>query len=131
MWVGTIDYAAPEQIQAQDVTPRTDVYALGCVLYEMLTGEVPYPRARDVDKMMAHAADPPPTVTDAVPPGFNDVVERALSKLPEDRYASAGALARAARAVAEDARSAPRQPLVPPATDGGSTSIDRGAPTAG
>jgi serine/threonine protein kinase len=131
MWVGTIDYAAPEQIQAQDVTPRTDVYALGCVLYEMLTGEVPYPRARDVDKMMAHAADPPPTVTDAVPPGFNDVVERALSKLPEDRYASAGALARAARAVAKDARSAPRQPLVPPATDGGSTSIDRGAPTAG
>jgi serine/threonine protein kinase len=131
MWVGTIDYASPEQIQAQDVTAATDVYALGCVLYEMLTGEVPYPRERDVDKMMAHAAEPPPTVTDAVPERFNDVIERALGKRPEDRYASAGALAKSALTAAEDAGPAPEGPLVPPAAGGGDAPIDRGAPTAG
>jgi serine/threonine protein kinase len=97
-WVGTIDQAAPEQLQAADVDHRVDVYALGCVLYEMLTGEVPFPRARDVRKMIAHLTEEPPAVSDFRPraEAFDDVVRRALAKRPEDRYPSAGKLARAA-----------------------------------
>src|SRR5262249_32626753 len=83
MWVGTIDYAAPEQIQARAVGPRADVYALGCVLYEMLAGQVPYPRARDVDKIAAHATEMPPMLADSVPLPFNAVVQHALAKQPE------------------------------------------------
>jgi serine/threonine protein kinase len=62
-WVGTIDYAAPEQLQALDLDHRIDVYALGCVLYQTLTGEIPFPRARDVQKMIAHIGEPPPAVS--------------------------------------------------------------------
>jgi serine/threonine protein kinase len=131
MWVGTIDYAAPEQIQAQAVGPPADVYALGCVLYEMLAGQVPYPRARDVDKITAHVAEAPPTLTDSVLQAFNAVVAMALAKRPEQRYASAGALARAALAAADGAGPAPDRPLVPPVAHAGGASIDRGAPTAG
>jgi serine/threonine protein kinase len=130
-WVGTVDYAAPEQIQAQAVGPPADVYALGCVLYEMLAGEVPYPRARDVDKIAAHALEAPPPLAGRVPQALDAVVARALAKRPEERYASAGELARAALAAAERAGPLPSHPLVPPAARGDRSSIDRGAPTAG
>jgi serine/threonine protein kinase len=97
-WVGTLDQAAPEQLQAEDVDHRVDVYALGCVLYETLTGEVPFPRARDVQKMSAHLSEKPPAVSALRPraEAFDVVVRRALAKRPEDRYQSAGELGRAA-----------------------------------
>lgn len=131
MWVGTIDYAAPEQIQAEAVGPAVDVYALGCVLYEMLAGEVPYPRARDVDKIAAHAAAVPPTLGEHLPEAFNAIVARSLARRPEERYASAGELASAALAAARGAGPLPEEPLLPPAARGERSSIDRGAPTAG
>jgi serine/threonine protein kinase len=131
MWVGTIDYAAPEQIQAQAVGPGADVYALGCVLYEMLAGEVPFPRARLVDKITAHTAETPPPLADTLPREFNAVVARALAKHPEQRYPSAGALAGAALAAAKKAEPVPDRPLVPLPAPGAHGSIDRGAPTAG
>ena len=59
-WVGTPDYVAPEQIQGRDVDRRADVYSLGCVLYEMLTGQVAYPKDSDMAKLWAHVTDPPP-----------------------------------------------------------------------
>jgi serine/threonine-protein kinase len=130
VWVGSIDYASPEQLQSQPVDARTDVYALGCLLYEGLTGEVPFPRTRDVDKMMAHLAEPPPRPSLArpeTPASFDAVVATALSKLPQDRFATAGALARAAVAAGADAGPAPSPPLALPVRP--AQPIDRDAPT--
>jgi len=104
-WVGTPDYVAPEQIQGHSVDCRADIYSLGCVLYEMLTGDVAYPKDTDVAKLWAHVADPPPRPSALRPdlvPAFDEVVARATAKDPEDRYPTAGDLATAVRrAVAE------------------------------
>lgn len=101
-WVGTLDYVAPEQIHGRGVDARVDVYSLACVLYQCLSGSVPYPRDSDVAKMFAHLNDPPPSLAEAdatVPPEFEEVVHRGMSKAPDDRYPSAGDLGRAAVAA--------------------------------
>lgn len=100
-WVGTVDYAAPEQLQALDCDHTVDVYALGCVLYETLTGEVPFPKARDVQKMIAHITEPPPAVSALRPDAaaVDEVVSRAMAKVPEDRFRSTGELGDAAAAA--------------------------------
>jgi serine/threonine protein kinase len=106
-WVGTLDYVAPEQISGGPLDARVDVYSLGCVLFEALTGQVPYPRDSDVAKMYAHLNEPPARVSQLVPsagPAFDPVVERALAKQPEQRYPSTGDLGRAALAAAEGQR---------------------------
>ena len=98
--VGTVDYIAPEQIERDDVDARADVYALGCVLFECLTGEVPFPRDSDLATLWAHMrADPPrpSELNPELPKTIDEVVERALAKDPEERYASSGELVRAAR----------------------------------
>jgi serine/threonine protein kinase len=97
--VGTLDYIAPEQARGERVDARTDVYALGCMLYELLTGSVPFPREQEVAKIYAHVSEPPPRVRDQVPTTpteLDDAVARAMAKAPEDRFASAGDLGRAA-----------------------------------
>jgi ketosteroid isomerase-like protein len=103
-WIGTADFMAPEQFSGDEVDARADVYALGCVLYNALCGEVPYPRGTVPATMLAHLHDDPPrpaTVAGDVPDGFDRVIARALAKDPEDRYPSAGDLGRAALAAAE------------------------------
>ncbi len=82
--VGTVEYMAPEQWRGERVGPPADVYALGCVLYEALTGVVPYARKE---------SDTEPEL----PRGIEAVIERAVSKDPADRYPTAGALVEAAR----------------------------------
>jgi serine/threonine protein kinase len=102
-WVGTLDYVAPEQISGGVLDARVDVYSLGCVLHEALTGQVPYPRESDVAKMYAHLNDPPrqpSQVVPGVPPALDGVVARAMAKTPEGRYPSAGDLGRAAATAA-------------------------------
>ena len=82
---------------------RTDVYSLGCVLYESLTGAVPFRRDTDVAVMYAHLEDvpaKPSRLVDGIPPRLDEVVERAMAKRPADRFASAGALAAAAQDAA-------------------------------
>jgi Protein kinase domain len=104
--MGTIDYVAPEQITGVRVDARADVYSLGCVLYEALTGQVPYPRDTSLATMYAHAEEPPPTPSSTrpeLPASFDQVVRRALAKDPADRYPSAGDLGRAAVAAVADA----------------------------
>ena len=90
--VGTTDYLAPEQLEGRPIDARVDVYALGCVLYESLTGEVPYPRENDAARMWAHVSEAPPSVLErapGVPPAFDDVVHRAMAKDANERYVSA------------------------------------------
>jgi protein kinase-like protein len=101
-FVGTLDYVAPEQISGESVDARVDVYALGCLLYKLLTGEVPFPREGEAARLYAHLHDPPPAPSLYVPDlpiALDDVVLRALSKLPDDRFPSAGDLGRAAQAA--------------------------------
>jgi hypothetical protein len=102
-WVGTLGYVAPEQIRGERVDARSDVYALGCVLYHTLTGVPPYQRATDEATLWAHLHDDPPSVTEQGPEvseRFQPVIARALAKDPDDRYQSAGDLGRAALAAA-------------------------------
>jgi serine/threonine protein kinase len=101
-FVGTLDYVAPEQISGGQVDARVDVYALGCLLFKLLTGEVPFPREGEAARLYAHLNDPPPAPSLYVPAAgmaLDDVVARAMSKQPGDRYPSAGDLGRAAVAA--------------------------------
>ncbi len=101
-FVGTLDYVAPEQISGEEIDARVDVYALGCLLYKLLTGEVPFPREGEAARLYAHLHDPPPAPSlyvPSLPMALDDVVIRAMSKSPEDRYPSAGDLGRAAQAA--------------------------------
>jgi serine/threonine protein kinase len=99
MIVGTVDYMAPEQIEGRKLDARADIYALGCVTYELLSGAVPFPRDSDVAKIFAHVNDPPPRLQ-GVPEPLAAAVERAMAKRPEDRFLSAGDFGRAVLAGA-------------------------------
>jgi predicted Ser/Thr protein kinase len=99
MIVGTVDYMAPEQIEGRRLDARADIYALGCVTYELLSGAVPFPRDSDVAKIFAHVNDPPPRLQ-GVPEPMAAAVERAMAKRPEDRFLSAGDFGRAVLAGA-------------------------------
>jgi hypothetical protein len=108
-FVGTLDYVAPEQISGGAIDARVDVYALGCLLFKLLTGEVPFPKDGDAARLFAHLNDPPPAPSLYVPEvsmALDDVVIRAMSKDPDDRYPSAGDLGRAARAALRGERPA-------------------------
>ena len=96
-FLGTVDYVSPEQIQGAPVGPSTDIYALGCVLYECLTGQLPFHRDDDAALLWAHLVEAPPPVTSLRPdlsPAVDDVVARAMAKAPEDRYGSCHDLVR-------------------------------------
>ena len=125
-WVGTLGYVAPEQIRGERIDARSDVYALGCVLFHALTGQAPYLRETEEATLWSHLHDPPPPasmLTPGVPGAFDDVIERALAKDPDDRFPSAGDLGRAALAAAgapvaaEDERMVARGRAAPDAAD--------------
>jgi serine/threonine protein kinase len=90
-FVGTIAYAAPEQIRGEASDHRVDVYALGCVVCECLTGEPPFPRGQLTDVITAHLSESPPAVSSRVhglPLALDPVIARALSKDPAARYST-------------------------------------------
>jgi ABC-type oligopeptide transport system substrate-binding subunit len=106
-FVGTFDYAAPEQFEGTKVDERTDVYSLGCVLYECMAGRPPFRRENEAAVLYAHLMEPPPPITAErpdLPEGIDAVLARAMAKKPEDRYQSAGAMTNeAARALGLEA----------------------------
>jgi Protein kinase domain len=101
-WVGTADYAAPEQLTGGPIGPAADVYSLGAVLYTTLTAKPPFRRASVAETAHAHATAPPPRI--AAPPELNPVIARAMSKDPAARFATAGRLAEAARRAVDPSR---------------------------
>jgi hypothetical protein len=101
-FVGTIDYCAPEVIRGDRLDARSDVYSLGCVLFECLTGEKPFVRDSEVNLIYAHLEAPVPAPRDRrpdLPVAVDGVVVRAMAKDPDARFASAGELAAAAAAA--------------------------------
>jgi serine/threonine-protein kinase len=94
-FVGTIDYIAPEQIEGKALDNRTDIYSLGCILYECLTGETPFIKDADVAVMYAHLMDPRPSVTAKrpdLPSAIDDITAKAMARDPEERYVTGAAL---------------------------------------
>lgn len=98
--IGSMDYVAPERFGSGHGDRRADIYALGCVLYEALTAQRPFPVEGLPAVISAHLNTPPPAPTarrPGLPAGLDAVVARAMAKSPDDRYRSAGALAADAR----------------------------------
>ena len=93
--LGTARYLSPEQALGQDATAASDIYALGVVGHEMLTGQVPFDADTLVATAMAHLNQPPPPLPDTVPVGIRNVISSALAKDPADRPATAAAMAHA------------------------------------
>ena len=114
-WVGTLGYIAPEQIRGEGVDARADVYALGCLLFYVLTGVAPYRRDSDEATLYAHLNDAAPdarALAPEVPEALAEVVARALEKDPDDRFPSAGDLGRAALAAVGDGPVPPPERVV-------------------
>jgi serine/threonine-protein kinase len=98
--LGTIDYVAPEQIEGKDVDGRADLYSLGCLAFECLTGSVPFERESEAAVLWAHMQEEPPRASaraPELPGGIDDILARALAKSPGDRLPSGAELAEALR----------------------------------
>jgi len=109
-FLGTIDYVAPEQIRGTSVLGLADQYSLGCVMYECLTGRVPFEKDLDAAIIFAHVEERPtrPTVLRPdLPPGVDEVFSRVLAKQPGDRYGSCREFVEAARAALGDLAAEP------------------------
>ncbi|HEY5001931.1 MAG TPA: protein kinase, partial [Ktedonobacteraceae bacterium] len=101
--IGTPEYLSPEQSTGQPIGPYTDIYALGIVLYQMLSGHVPFTGASPVAIAIKHTMETPPPLlplNPALSPEVEAVVMKALAKLPEERFTSAGEFAEALHAAA-------------------------------
>jgi serine/threonine protein kinase/CheY-like chemotaxis protein len=139
--VGTTHYLAPEQVEGGPVDGRADIYALACMLFHCLTGEVPYPRDSDMAVMYAHVHDPPPSLLErrpGLPPALDSVFSKAFDKSPGRRFTSCDDFIAAARTVVDahgplSESSASRRP-VPPGGDGSdikTSSFPRPVPAGG
>src|ERR1700751_959304 len=115
MVMGTAGYMSPEQVRGATVDHRTDIFALGAILYEMLTGRRAFQRSTSAETMTAILNDDPPAISQLVQtttPGLQRVVHRCLEKNPEQRFHSASDLAFALEAL-PDSGSAPAVTALP------------------
>ena len=126
-FVGSVDYASPEQLEARPADARADVYSLGCVAYQCLAGEAPFARESEVATIKAHLLDPPPSLAPLYPElaaPLDEAIRTALAKLPEERYQRAGDFASALDLAVRSTQHAP-EPKPPSAKP----SAGMGAPT--
>ena len=106
--MGTAGYMSPEQVRGKAVDHRTDIFAFGAILYEMLTGTRAFHRSTSAETMAAILNDDPPSISQLVqtiPPGLQRVVHRCLEKNPEQRFHSASDLAFALEALSDSGMS--------------------------
>lgn len=90
--VGSVHYISPEQAKGQPVTPATDIYSLGCVLYEMLTGKIPFDAESPITVALKHIHDEPVSpraINTNIPPVLEGIILKAMEKLPAHRYSTA------------------------------------------
>jgi serine/threonine-protein kinase len=123
--VGTPGYICPEQVRGEEVDQRGDLYSVGVILYELLSGRLPFDRATSMDLLLAHATEEPPRFADLglnnwVPPSIEAVVRRCLAKNPDDRPQSARELVESYDAALREAQllvEAPPMPMPDPPPD--------------
>ncbi len=137
MFMGTPRYASPEQVRGEPVDERTDLYSMGLVLFELVTGTPPFSEKRRMEEIiLAQVTSPLPVASDLatqrIPPGLDLAIERATSKRREDRFASAEAFASAMRDLLEPEALSATRPLPAwlgsAAVDDDATVRDRAAP---
>lgn len=110
--LGTASYISPEQAMGERATPLSDIYALGVVAYQCLSGYRPFDGDNPLEIAMRHVREQPPPVPPDVPPNARAVVERAMNKRPADRYPNAAAFAQDARRVAAELGTSAPQPVM-------------------
>jgi non-specific serine/threonine protein kinase len=138
-FLGSVSYIAPEQAEGKHVDGRTDVYGLGCVLFECIAGQPPFRKEGDVATVMAHLRDAAPSVTEFrrdCPIPLAEVVAKTLEKAPDDRYQSCeeliAALGKAAKSIADEPVSRTiSSPVISAIDDSRDSEADTGRVAAG
>jgi serine/threonine-protein kinase len=119
--VGTIDYMSPEQASGSDLDGRSDCFGLGCTMYILMSGQLPFPAETDLKRLVRRLEGPPVPITEHLPHLPADVVQvldKLMAREPEDRYQTAAEAAAALRALLQSSGSAPSEiPPKPPPPD--------------
>ncbi len=111
MFVGTVDYMAPERIEGGKGEAPCDIYSFGCMLFEAVAGHIPFDRPTEVSKIFAHVNDPIPSAREEVrevPEGLDAIIVKSMAKRPEDRFRSAGELTAALWRVLQELETSER-----------------------
>ena len=130
--IGTARYMSPEQAVGTAATPSSDIYSLGVVGYELLTGKPPFAGESPLALAMAHVHQSPPELPDTIPEGVRSLIRRTLSKDPADRPATAAIFASEARELQSNLTASPDEPATsaPPTNEGLAPTVAFGASTA-
>lgn len=113
--IGTAAYMAPEQVRGRPADPRSDLFAFGALIYELLSGKVPFQGDTNSDIMVAILREDPPPLPESVPPALSRLVQHCLEKDPEDRFQSARDLAFSLEAMSFPTSASHALQEVPPA----------------
>jgi len=134
MVFGTPEFMSPEQTQGETLDRRSDIYSLGLILYELLTGKLPFDAKKPVDVMKAHVKDPPIPLSERIPgltfpPKLDAVIEKSLAKNRDNRYATALELAEALQDCLTTGAAAPAPAAPAPAASPAPVPSSANAPT--
>ena len=113
--LGTVGYMSPEQVRAEAADARSDIFAFGVILFEMLTGKRPFQRATSAETMTAILREDPPTLSESgvmAPPGLERIVDRCLAKAPEQRFQHASDLGFALETLSQATSTGKRTPTI-------------------